>query len=364
MFLFHSTIVLYSGIFHNQLPAVITFPPTPMIDDIPSTIISLPAISFPTTTMPPPYIATTTVPIEEDSVIWEDPDLDFVVVEPTPTTPPIPSTSFTSTLPPFPSTEIVEETVDNEEEEEEEYELATEPLASVEHFEFIENIPASSTISGGIVNVEQESPLNWWDVNESSFLPFTESDNSSLTTVPPSPALEEDDWTLFNTSSIPLTIPSEHQSNLNSEVDLDMNDYFLLPSLSTAPSIQSMHNRTLPFVPFFFADHQNKEHLFDFMKPMPTLAMPPFSWMLHLARQNRSKSLGRQNLLNRNFTDKIKKKRIDLHRTSNNTEHDQFYEYCHQKQCQHGGRLNSDCLCICLPAFTGHHCEKGNVFIL
>ena len=30
------------------------------------------------------------------------------------------------------------------------------------------------------------------------------------------------------------------------------------------------------------------------------------------------------------------------------------------KQCYHNGRLNSDCLCICLPTFTGDNCETGN----
>lgn len=354
IFVFHCIIVLYSGIFHNKLPAVITFPPTPMIEDIPNNVFN-PTMPIATTT-PPPFIPTT-VPIEDDSVIWEDPDLDFVVVEPTTTTPPIPipSTSTAPLLPAFPSTEIVDETDD-------EYELATETPQSLEHFEFIENIPASSTISGGIANVEQESALNWWDANESSFPLITESVNSSFTTTPALFGLEEDDWTMFNTTSIPLNIPSEHVSDLNSEVELDMNDYFLLIP-STTPPVPSVHNQSLPLVPFFFADHKSKDHPFNFMKPMPTLAIPPFAWMLQLASQNRSKPIGRQNVPTRNFTTKIKKKRIDLQRTSNNTERDQFYEYCHQKQCQHGGRLNSDCLCICLPAFSGHHCEKSKMFL-
>jgi hypothetical protein len=39
--------------------------------------------------------------------------------------------------------------------------------------------------------------------------------------------------------------------------------------------------------------------------------------------------------------------------------HDILYEYCREQQCQHGGRLNTDCLCICLPAYTGKYCETG-----
>lgn len=38
---------------------------------------------------------------------------------------------------------------------------------------------------------------------------------------------------------------------------------------------------------------------------------------------------------------------------------DAYYEYCKNKTCHHGGRLNSDCLCICLPTFTGDNCETG-----
>lgn len=328
-----------------------------MIEDTSSTYI-YPTIPILTTTMP--RTTSTAVPIEDDNVIWEDPDLDFVVVEPTPTTSPIPTTTFSSS--PVPSTtEIVYDTDD-------EYEFATAPSESVEHFEFIQNNPPSSTISGGVANIEQESPLNWWDLNESSIPPLIEPTDSIASTTPSlslisstidAPGLEEDDWMLFNSSAIPLNIPSDNLADLNSEVELDMNDYFLLPAVSTTPPVQSIRNGTPSFLPFFFPDQKNKDHLFDLMKPMPTLAMPPFSWMLQLARQNRSKSISRQHSLHQNATTKIKKKRIDLQRTSDNNEHDQFYEYCHKKQCQHGGRLNSDCLCICLPAFNGHHCEKG-----
>lgn len=301
-----------------------------------------------TTTTSISYFTSTTVPVEDDNVVWEDPDLDFVVVEPTITTVPIPSTSSS-----LPSTEFSDDSDD-------EYELSTTPPESIEHFDFIENIPPSSTILGGVAVAEQDSQLNWWDINESSVPPLTEAMNS-LSSTPKLPTLDEDDWAIFNTTSIPFNIPSEHLSDLNSEVDIDMNDYFLFPTLSTTPSVDFINNQTPPFVPYFFTDHKTDDQLFGLMKPMPTLAIPPFSWMLHLAKQNQSKPIGRQNYLNQNFTSKTKKnkkKRIDIQRSSNN-DLDQFYEYCHKKQCQHGGRLNADCLCICLPAFSGHHCERS-----
>ncbi|CAF0857191.1 unnamed protein product [Didymodactylos carnosus] len=36
------------------------------------------------------------------------------------------------------------------------------------------------------------------------------------------------------------------------------------------------------------------------------------------------------------------------------------YHYCENKSCLHGGKLNADCLCLCLPAYGGEnfHCEE------
>lgn len=73
--------------------------------------------------------------------------------------------------------------------------------------------------------------------------------------------------------------------------------------------------------------------------------MPPFSWMLNLASQNKSEI--------RNSTTTKQQQNVQL------TTPTVFFEYCKNKQCHHGGRLNSDCLCICLPAFTGDQCETG-----
>jgi hypothetical protein len=313
----------------------------------------------PTPTHSIPYPSSTTVNIENENVIWEDPDLDVVVVEPTTTTVQTPSTTF-----PFLPTEFLDDTED-------EYETSTIPPESVEHFDFIEKIPASSTISGGMAVAEDDSQLNWWDLNDFSLPPFTEPINSQPTTfnsLPSSPSTieqssrEEDDWTLFNTSAISSMMPFEHLPGLNSDVDFDTNDYFLFPLIPTTPTVDFINNQTPSFVPYYFTDYKAHDQLFGLMNPMPTLAMPPFSWMLHLANQNKSKPIGQKNSINQNFARKIKKKnnkkRIDL-KKSLNRYHDHFYDYCKKKQCQHGGRLNSDCLCICLPAFSGNNCERS-----
>lgn len=294
----------------------------------------------------------TTMNIEDDDVIWEDPDLDFVIVEPTTTTTMIPIAGTSSPVP----TKVPDET-------DIEYESSTIPPDSIEHFDFIENIPASSTITGGMAVAEQDSQLNWWDLDEVSFPILTESTTTIVTTTFISSTTklpnQEDEWAIFNTSTIPSIT---HVSGLNPEIDLDMNDYFLFPTLSTTPTIELLNNHTPPFVPYYFTDYKTKDQLWNFDEPVPTLAMPPFSWMLNLAQQNRSEVKAHQNLINKTVTTtntKNKKKSIDSEKTLTDN-HDQFYEFCHKKQCQHGGRLNSDCLCLCLPAFSGHHCERSN----
>jgi hypothetical protein len=219
-------------------------------------------------------------------------------------------------------------------------------------------------------------------MSEALFPPLVESFNSPLTTTLATNTLElmsstikltnsgEDDWEIFNTSSIPFENPPDSSS----EVDFDTNDYFLFPTLSSTPIIDLINNDTQPFVPYYFNDYKNKDQLMGFIKPVPTLAMPPFSWMLNLAKQNQSELKGQQNLINKNFkiisssittkTKKNQKKRINLKKKFHN-DLDQFSEYCNRKQCQHGGHLNADCLCICLPAFSGNNCERGkNILIL
>lgn len=307
----------------------------------------------------------TTINIDDDNVIWEDPDLDFVIVEPKTTTIPIASTSFH-----FPK-EFPADTDASDE-------SSTIPPQSVEHFDFIDNIPASSTIRGGMEVAEHGSRFNWWDLKEASYSPLTESINSLLTTttitttntftlIPStikSTTIDEDEWAIFNTTSIPLITQLNQLPDTNSDIDVDMNDYFLVSTLSTTPTIYLINNTTPPFVPYYFTDYKPKDQLFDLMKPAPTFAMPPFSWMLHLANQNENELKNRQTLINKTLTTTTintnmnKKKRIDSKPILSH-DIDQFYEYCNRKQCQYGGRLNPDCLCICLPAYSGDNCETG-----
>ena len=313
------------------------------------------------TTVTDPITTTTNVDDDDDSddnVIWEDPNLDFVIVEPTTTTIPIPTTSLPLSTELPDDTEII-------------YLSSTIPLQTVEHFDFIEKIPASSTIAGGMAVAGEDSQFNWWDLDEASLPPVTEPNPSPSTTSIPANSftllsstikltnLEADDWSIFNKSSTPSITKFDHLSN--ADVDVDMNDHFPVSILSTTSTIDLINN-TSPFVPYYFTDYKTKDQLLDILKPLPTLAMPPFSWMLHLARQNKTHPQGRQSLVNKNITtittqkpNKIK--RVDLKAII----HDHFYEYCNKKQCQNGGRLNIDCLCICLPAFHGDNCEIGKI---
>lgn len=329
-----------------------------------STTTAILSTTIVTDTLP---ISSTTITIDDDddddAVIWEDPDLDFVIVEPTTTIATIPIAS--TMLPISTETEILDETdaVD---------ESSTIPLETIEHFNFVDGFPPSSTIAGGIAVAQQESQLNWWDLDDVSLTPLTNLNMIPLTTtvatntftlIPSTSKLEEDEWEIFNTSSIPSNIQLEHVSDSNSEIDFDMNDFFSLPTLLTTPTIDVITNNTSPFVPYYLTDYKTKEQLSGLVKPVPTLAMPPFSWMLHHAKQNRTLLHSRQSLINKTRTTTLptntnKKTRAEITSKINNNP-DQSFEYCNKKQCQHGGRLNSDCLCICLPAFSGDNCEIG-----
>ncbi len=296
--------------------------------------------------------------------------MDFVIVESKTTTIPIASTTSPFPIESSDSTDII-------------YESSTIPLESVEHFDFIDNIPGSSTITGGMAVAEENSQFNWWDISEALFSPLVESFHSPLTTTVATNNLAlisstiklensgEDDWEIFNTSSIPLLSPFENPSDSNSEVDFDINDYFPFSTLSTTPIIDLINNNnnTQPFVPYYFTDYKNKDQLLGLIKPVSTLVMPPFSWMLNLAKQNQSELKDQPSLINKNFriisstiltnkTKKNKTKKINLKKIFHN-DLDQFSEYCNKKQCQYGGRLNADCVCICLPAFNGNNCERG-----
>ncbi|CAF3856755.1 unnamed protein product [Adineta steineri] len=345
------------GIFHNKLPAVLTFPPSPPSQPIDDIVTTTPMNMQ---TMTDTFPIRTTINIDDsDDVIWDDPDLDFVIIDPTTTS----TISIDNSISiPF-STELPD---DDDDDLEIIYESTTIPLQPIEHFDLLNGFSASSTIAGGAAVAQQDSQFNWWDVNEASLTPFIEPNLSHLTTTLPSNTVtivpstnkltlieeNDDEWAIFNTSSIPIITDS------NSEIDFNMNDYFTFPTAST---IETVTNNTLPINPFYFSNHDIKEQLSGLTKPIPTLAMPPFSWMLHLAKQNQSILQSRQAFINKTSfpiknKKKNKKKRIELKsKINNHLEH--FYDYCNKKQCQHGGRLNSDCLCICLPSYSGTHCE-------
>ncbi len=90
------------------------------------------------------------------------------------------------------------------------------------------------------------------------------------------------------------------------------------------------------FIPYYFLNNQTNNQLFEYIK---SLSIPPFSWMLNMAAQNKSQYQNSTTTTSR--TPPI------------------FYEYCKNKQCHNNGHLNPDCLCICLPTFTGDNCETG-----
>ncbi|CAF2875069.1 unnamed protein product [Rotaria sp. Silwood2] len=369
-----SIIISYLGIFHNQLPAVIKFPPIYAIKN--SSIITISTITTATTTTTATLPISTTVNIDDNNnAIWEDPDSDFSVFETTTTT--IPMTSTSSSF----LTEFREVT-------DVAFESSSISIPSIEHFDFIEEFGGgSSTIAGGLAVAQQDSQLNWWDLNDASYPPVIESNNfpSTTTTIRTSTStlisstndlthVDQDEWSVFDTTTIPPITRVEHLSEPNSELDFDMNDYFLNPTLSTTPNMNFINNNnnnnnndTSSFVPYYFTDYKPREQLFDLIKPMPTLAMPPFSWMLQLANQNEGQLQNQKTLINKILSTTSstiatmknnKNKRIESKTLINNNKaYDYLYEYCNKKQCQNGGHLNSNCLCICLPAFSGNNCE-------
>ena len=306
-----------------------------------------------------------TINIDDDSnIFWKESDLDYVNFESTTRKIPVANT-LSHFFTPFREIANIP------------YGFPSIPLPPIEHFDFIKEIPVSSTIVGGLAVAQQDFQLNWWDLQDASFPPMFETSKIHLTTTVTTTTVtlilttdlksyeqEEDEWSIFDTSSKTSITESDYP---NSELDFDMNDYFVFPTLSTTLTTDMINYNTQPFVPYYFTDYKTKEQLLDLMKPIPTLVPPPFSWMLHMAYQNKTKSKGRQNLNDQvsamtlspvTSKKKNKKNREPLKITINNN-YDYFFEYCNKKQCQNGGRLNSYCLCICLPAFSGDNCEKS-----
>ncbi|CAF0949140.1 unnamed protein product [Adineta ricciae] len=362
---------LIMGIFHNQMPAIVTFPPSPPID-IPSTTTTTTTVeSFPSEVVTDTISIDPTMNTVDVDVHWEDPDLDFVLVEPT--VKPTPAIPFATT--PLPLASDIPDDVEFV------AETSTVLLPSIEHFDLLDEIFPSSTIVGGIAvaQQDQDSQINWWDVDEASLPSVSQSNQIPLATtttasniftiIPSTNKLTESnddyEWNIFNTTSVSLVTPLNHQSDSNSEIEFDMNDYFTFPTSSTTAILNFIKNQTQPLLPFYFSDDNTKEQLAGLNKPASTLAVPPFSWMLQLANQPKNVLRSRQSILSKTLTTistatiskrKNKKTTLTLRGKSNN-QFDHFYELCQNKQCKNGGRLNSDCLCICLPAFSGNHCE-------
>ncbi|CAF2642090.1 unnamed protein product [Rotaria sp. Silwood2] len=291
----------------------------------------------------------TTVDIYNDNDIWDDPDLDFVPIEYT--TPNVLNNFTTSTT-------------------------------LIDHVDFINEISPSSTIVDGLATLQPNLTLNWWESNDtllsSSFISSTVL-SSTLET-------DKSDAIILNTTSIPAITRFEHlldddgddddddddiendseeideideelftsSTDLNSDIDVDINDNSFSPTLTTTSVIDFIYNyrnnnnNTQPFDPFDFYN-ETKDHLLEHMKPLSTVLVPPLLWVLNMVTPSKSQFL--------NTTIASKKQNEEtMHHTTSKTS-DIFYEYCKNKQCYHGGRLNSDCLCICLPAFTGDNCE-------
>jgi len=233
-------------------------------------------------------------------------------------------------------------------------------------------ISPSSTIVGDVSIVQSNSSLNGSDFNDTSLSlsPLTSTSVSSTMQI------VDNDLIIFNTSSILPVTRFEHLAvddnieDYNEDIEqitgdlfafnIESNDDILSPTLTTTSVMDLINNNnTQPLNPFNIMDNQPEDQLLEYMKPFPTLAMPPFSWMLNIASQNRSEV---QNSTTTTTTTKqlttTTKEKVQLTTTTSKNPNT-FFEYCQNKQCYHGGRLNSDCLCICLPAITGDNCETG-----
>lgn len=317
------------GIFHNQVPAVITFPPAASAEE---TVAQIPSL--------------TTITPDFESATWQEEDdeySDFVIVPtstitPSTTTHVYPITS--SVINPIPSSSSsIPELINDDFEF-----LDPSSTIAVEHFDFFDGMPPSSTISGGAAIAQDESELNWWDLNDV----FTPSVTDTIGNVPP---VNSSPQPISTSTLIPSVTRFEHLSHGDadensfppSDDDIDMNDYF---SASSTPNLDQLHKND-SFVPYYFNDykpHGEQQEFLNLIKPVSTLAMPPFSWMLQQANRTQRTSSPPPT------TKKLKLKNRKMSK-----------DQCQSKRCQHGGRLNHDCLCICLPAFTGDQCQTGKL---
>ncbi|CAF0876509.1 unnamed protein product [Adineta ricciae] len=316
------------GIFHNQLPSVITFPSMPITENI----ATYTTTEITTTLTIASSIKNTTVDIYNDNAIWDDPDLDYNLFEPVLSIVSLPNNHTTTTM-----ADLSEE------------------------FDIMDEILLNSTSIDDLMNPESNITLNWWDFND------------TLITVSPSNLTDDndDDWMIFNTT---VELPITRFDHLSSEDDDEDEDYQILDfdshsdidnmtlmlntTTTTATTTHALDNLTEPLFIYDLKDHHMKDQLLEFFKPFPTLAIPPFSWMLSMINQTHSESLNSTTTTTSTTTTHTTMTTTTTTISRNTTTIFQApFEYCKDRHCRHSGRLNSDCLCVCLPAFTGDECE-------
>lgn len=149
---------------------------------------------------------------------------------------------------------------------------------SMENFDLADDLEMS-TIKDSLVAVQEQLPMNWWNLND-----------TTSTTVD-----AEDEWIIFNTTSVPFVTRLGHLS-----ADAEDSDEIHSPDTNSQSNQTTTMNEFLP-------------------SPQTTTTTKPYV--------------------------------------------ESLFEYCKDQQCHNGGRLNSDCLCICLPAFAGESCQTGMCWI-
>lgn len=262
----------------------------------------------------------TTIDIYNDNSIWDDPDLDLApidsVIKPTRT-----SISTTTKM-------IISESTTTMKQQ-------TTSIGQYSNESLLEPFI-------------QESDEHDWIILNSSSLP-------SVTQVEPllfeddDSGIEENDFEDSNEHSDDLFFTS---TSLNPNINLDINDYN--PSQIMKPTSiindSTITNNTQLLFPLNI-HNETDDSLSEYIELLPKFPLPPFSWMINMFNENQS------HILNSTETDVSE----DIELLPETTlELDVLSEFCKNKRCYHGGRLNSDCLCLCLPAFTGDNCETGN----
>lgn len=325
------------------MPSIITFPPVSLIDNTLTDSTTNAPTSTSTITS---IIMNTTIDIYNDNMIWDDPDLDYNLFESILLT----SSSLSNT-----ATTAISFDLDDE-------------------LDCIDEILLNSTLVNNFIIPETNSSLDLWDFNDTSITLFS----SNTTTIIEK---DDDDWTIFNTTfELPITQFNHLSLDANLEND-DIEDYLPLDfesnddndtsiiSTTTTPTIIDLsENLTEPLFIYDIKDKNIKDQLLELFKPYPTLAIPPFSWMLNMMSQNKSKLPNSTTTISTTQSTSTIKPTTSVITTIKTTTTttvlstaNTIFEYCKNKHCQHGGRLNSDCLCICLPAFTGDQCETGTI---